>query len=409
MKRLLGTSEHFLWLRDQGWSVNFAVTVSFSGLLTVQQLTDALAWVQRRHPLLRVKISPDEHQQPQFTSEDVPAIPVRVVKRQGEEHWSQEVAEEIVSPFSWSQGPLLRVVFLKGDRVSELVLVCHHCIADALSIINLLRDILQEIATPGSDRQILPEIPPLEELIPSLPHQNHHPIITDNSPNFPPQQANPRTWRPTILHWSLEAEETNKLILRCREEGATVHGALCAAFLLSIAPSQEISIKCLSPLNARNYLVPPVGTDMGVYIALPVTTHKLQPQSNFWDIARELRYQINEVIAQGKMFEGIPKLKAFLSTKPTPESVYQQILKRGDDLAVSNLGRLNIPQQFGNLHLYGIYGPTLLGSENVKVVSVGTLGEKMFFTFTCLETVTSQADAMQIQARAMQLIHQAIN
>jgi len=413
MKRLLGASEHFLWLRDRGWSVNFAVTASVTGSLTVQQLTDALAWVQRRHPLLRVKIAIDEYQQPQFISEDVPTIPLRVVQRQGEEHWTQEVADEIVRTFSWSQGPLLRVVLLQGDN-SELIVICHHSIGDALSIVYLLQDILQEIGTPGSDRQILSEIPPLEELIPpSFQHHNHTPVITGNSHNLEPEEANLRKWRPTILHWSLEAEETNELVLRCREEQVTVHGALCASFLLSmtheVGSSEEITIKCLSPLNARNYLVAPVGSDMGVYIVLPVTTHKLQLKSDFWDVAREVKHQINEVVAQGKMFEGIPKLKTFLCTKPSPNSVYQQVLKRGDDLAVSNLGRLDIPQQFGNLHLRAIYGPTLLGSENVKVVSVATLGGKMFFTFACLESVTSQADAKQIQARVMQLIREAVN
>jgi NRPS condensation-like uncharacterized protein len=412
MKRLLGASEHFLWLRDQGWSVNFALTASFTGSLTVQQLTDALTWVQRRHPLLQVKIAIDESQQPQFISEDVPAIPLRVVQRQGEQHWTQEVADEIVRPFLWSQGPLLRVVLLKGDNVSEIIVICHHSIGDALSIVYLLRDILQEIGIPGSDRQILPEIPPLEELIPSTFAQKNDTVITGKS-HLEPEETNPRKWRPTILHWSLEAEETNKLILRCREEQVTVHGALCASFLLSMTHeaglSEEITIKCLSPLNARNYLVQPVGSDMGVYIALPVTAHKLQLESDFWDIAREVKHQINEVVAQGKMFEGIPKLKAFLSTKPTPNTVYQQVLKRGDDLAVSNLGRLDIPQQFGNLHLRAIYGPTLLGSENVKVVSVDTLGGKMFFTFACLESVTSQADAQKIQAKVIQLIRKAIN
>ncbi|MCC5661743.1 condensation domain-containing protein [Nostoc sp. XA010] len=411
MNRLLGASEHFLWLRDQAWSVNFALAASVTGTLTVRQLTDALAWVQLRHPLLRVKIAIDEHQQPQFISEDVPAISLRVVQRQGEEHWTQEVADEIVSPFSWSQGPLLRVVLLQGDN-SELILICHHSIGDALSIVYLLRDILQEIGTPGSDCQILPEIPPLEELIPpSFQHKNDTVVIA-NSHHLEPEET-PRKWRPTILSWSLEVEETSKLVLRCREEQVTVHGALCASFLLSMIHeaglSAETSIKCLSPLNARSYLVPPVGLDMGVYIALPVTAHKLKRESDFWDLAREVKHQINEVVAQGKMFEGIPKLKAFLSTKPTPNVVYQQVLERGDDLAVSNLGRLDIPQQFGNLRLRAIYGPTLLGSENVKVVSVATLGGKMFFTFACLESVTSQTDAKQIQARVTQLIHKVVN
>jgi len=419
MNRLLGASEHFLWLRDQGWSVNFAMTARVTGSLTVQQLTDALAWVQRRHPLLAVRIAKDSQKQPRFVSEGVPCIPLRVVKRQGEEHWCQEVAQEIASPFSWSEGPLLRVVFLQGDELSEVIVVCHHSIGDALSVVYLIRDILQEVGTPGSDRQILPELPPLEELLPTCFDPNSskstenvlHQRIVESS--FTNRKVTPSKWRPSILHWSLTAEETTKLILRCRQEQVTVHGALCASFLLSIASEvnspQQTVLKCLSPLNVRSYLVPPVGSDMGVYIALPVTSHKLNAESNFWEVAREVKCQINEVVTQGKMFQGIPKLKAFLSTKPDPSAVYQQVLKRGDDLALSNLGRLDIPQQFGHLHLRAIYGPTLLGSENVKVLSVTTLGGEMFFTFAYLESVTSQASAEKIKAGAMQRICDAIS
>lgn len=427
MNRLLGASEHFLWLRDQGWSVNFAMTACITGSLTIQHFTDALAWLQRRHPLLRVRITIDEQKQPRFFSESVPAIPLRVVKRQGEHHWSQEVAEEVVKPFSWSEEPLLRVVFLQGDDVSELIFICHHSIGDALSVVYLIRDFLQELGTPGSARQILPELPPLEELIPSSVYRKNGDAGGENvlsqkiaesssKVDFPSASAREATlgkWRPSFLYWSLSAEEATRLISCCREEQVSVHGALCASFLLSIANEvsspNETVLKCLSPLNVRSYLVPPVGSDMGVYISLPVTSHKLQPKSNFWEVAREVKHQINEVVAQGKMFSGIPKLRAFLSTQPDPNAVYQQVLKRGDDLAVSNLGRLDMPQQFGHLRLQAIYGPTLLGSENVRVVSVTTLGDKMFFTFAYLESLTPQAIAEKIKAGAMQRIREAVS
>jgi len=166
MNRLLGVSEHLRWLVDQRWSFNFALCARVRGAISVQQITDALAWVQRRHPLLGARIATEDSQQPRFVSEGVPQIPLRVVKRQGDDHWCQEAEAELSLPFPCSKGPLLRVVFLQNEVISELIITCHHSLGDGLSVIYLIRDILQEISTPGSRSEILPELPSWEELIP---------------------------------------------------------------------------------------------------------------------------------------------------------------------------------------------------------------------------------------------------
>ena len=422
MKRLLGTNEHFLWLRDQRWSVNFTMTASVQGLLSVKQLSDALAWVQHRHPLLRVRIELNEEQKPQFVSGEVPNIPLRVLERQAENHWCQEVATEIVSPFPWNKGPLFRVVFLQGETVSDLIFTCHHSIGDALSVVYLIRDILQELGNPRRDRQKFPELPPLEELIGLSQLDNNSNTVTENvqKQKITPSHSNayntevtPPTWRPSILHWELSLEDTSKLISRCRQQQVSVHGAICAAFLLALAKEENLSaqtmFKCLSPLNVRNYLVPPIGSDLGVYIALPITAHRIDSQTDFWELAKEVKYQLKETVSKGKLFASIPQLQSWLSMRPEPEAVYQQLLNKGLHLAISNLGRLDMPWQFGHLTLEAIYGPTLLGLENVRVVSVATLGGKMFCTFTYLESVIPQAMAEKTKTKAMQLIQKAIS
>jgi NRPS condensation-like uncharacterized protein len=409
MNRLLGASEHFLWLRDRAWSVNFAMTACIQGTLSEQQLSEALAWLQRRHPMLGVKIAIADCHQPRFVSENVPAIPLRVVK-QAETHWSQEVAEEIVKPFPWQEGPLLRVVFLPRAEECELIFICHHAIADALSVVYLIRDLLQELSKPGGDRQILPILPPLEELIPPSACFNNDASaeITKHIASDETETVTPRQWRPSILHWSLSTEETARLIKRCREEQASVHGALCASFLLSLVAQEEGILKCLSPLNVRRYLVPPVEEDMGVFMTLLVTAHQLKANSDFWKLAREVKHQINQVVAAGKIFQDLPKIKAFVSARPHPNAVYEQVLKRGDDLAVSNLGRLDIPLQYGKLHLKALYGPTLLGSEQVKVASATTLGGQIFFTLAVLKSIASPVVEEKIKTTAMQHLRSAM-
>ncbi|MEG4207174.1 condensation domain-containing protein [Microcoleus sp. Pol7_A1] len=426
MNRLLGVSEHLRWLLDQKWSFNFVLTARIKGAIAVESLTDALAWVQRRHPLLGVKIVTDEHQQPRFVSEGVPPIPLRVLQRLGDNHWCQETEAELSLPFPWNTGPLVRVVFLQSEEVSELIITCHHSIGDGLSTIYLIRDILQEISTPGSTREILPELPSWEELIflsedsingsaiaQSIPIQKK--TTSENAGvelnRVTDTKAIQESQRSSILHWDLSPEETTILVSRCRDKKTSVHSAICAAFLLAIAKQinwpENALHKCVSPCNVRNYVVPGIGEDFGLYVCGLFTAHEIAPETSFWEVAQEVKHQINELTALEKIFKYIRPTKAFLSTQPDPQIVYQQMAQKGD-LCVTNLGRLNIPQEFGSLSLEAIYGPIVQSSENIKIVGVTTLGGKMFLTLTFSDSVWPRSLAEQIKREAIEQLQEAI-
>jgi hypothetical protein len=400
-----------------------------------------------------VRIATEDSQQPRFVSEGVHHIPLRVVKRQGDEHWCQEAEAELSLPFACSQGPLLRVVFLQNEVISELIITCHHSLGDGLSVIYLIRDILQEISTPGSRSEILPELPSWEELIPLSQGSVSTNAIAQVTPKRKIAASNagvvlnrasdkavwsnpvgvqgdkgtlegfsslPTTTRDkeaieassrsSILYWCLSPEETARLVSRCRENQASVQSAICAAFLLSIAQQmnwpEQTSHECLSPCNVRKYLVPEIGEDFGLYICSLLSSHILKPETSFWELAQEVKHKINEWTA-GKLFDDIPKSTAYLSTQPDPQTVYQQMDEK-IKLVITNLGRLNIPQQYGSLYLEAIYGPTAQGSENAKTVGVTTLGGKMFLTLTFSESVLPRSLAEKIQRAAMQRISEAL-
>lgn len=77
----------------------------------------------------------------------------------------------------------------------------------------------------------------------------------------------------------------------------------------------------------------------------------------------------------------------------------------GYDLLVSNLGRLNIPQQYGYLQLAAIYGPSATTHvESDRFVGVATLGDKMFFNLIYSESDISPAQIERLQQEAMQLL-----
>lgn len=96
--RPLGAGEQIFWLQDQAHPLHFALTAQIKGQFTVSQLQHVLSLVQQRHPFLRVRIALDQLEQPWFV-EDAVNIPLRVVQRQSEHHWQQEVEQEIATPF----------------------------------------------------------------------------------------------------------------------------------------------------------------------------------------------------------------------------------------------------------------------------------------------------------------------
>ncbi|PMB06768.1 hypothetical protein CEN49_14595 [Fischerella thermalis CCMEE 5273] len=97
MNRLLGASEQTLSLLAQTKPINVVLCATITGAITTKQLNAALAWVQQRHPLLKVKVVDKNSEHPRFVSEGVASIPLQVIERQGEGHWCLEVQEELYS------------------------------------------------------------------------------------------------------------------------------------------------------------------------------------------------------------------------------------------------------------------------------------------------------------------------
>ncbi len=74
---------------------------------------------------------------------------------------------------------------------------------------------------------------------------------------------------------------------------------------------------------------------------------------------------------------------------------------------MTNLGRLNIPEQFGLLHLRQLH-LTVAGIAPI-IVGVVTLEGKMFVTLRYLKTAIPSAAAARINRGAMQRLREAVS
>jgi NRPS condensation-like uncharacterized protein len=423
MNRILTPSEQLMWLSYNNSPENVTLSVTIKGSFTIDLLTEALAWLQLRHSRLRVKIVTNNQNQPQFSLENVPPIPLRVIERQGEEHWCQEMVEELRHPLSWSKEPLLRVLLLHSPDISNLIITFHHCIGDGLSGAYLIRDILQFIGEPDNPRELLPDLPPVDEIIPDITKdvvienlnesKDTKYILTKSYQNKPSENIlHPLAIR--LFNWTLSSAETTKLVARCRVEKTSVHGALCAAFLLAIADevksSTEIILRCQTPVNIRNYLTIPVNENLGEYITRPVTAHRLSQKTDFWDLAREVKYKLNQVVADGKLFDDVLKARALLSSNSNKGGETSDFRKLGEiiDITITNLGNLNIKQQFGKIQLQELY-LMATGSKSLPLlIGVATLKDKMCFICRYQESLVPDANAYNIKNTAMEQLLTAI-
>ncbi|MHC5779022.1 phthiocerol/phthiodiolone dimycocerosyl transferase family protein [Nostoc sp.] len=409
MNRLLTPSEHLMWLLGCDRPINVSLCARIRGAFSVERLVEALGCVQRRHPLLSKRILINRQQQPCLVSQGVPPIPIQVIERLGEEHWCQEISAQLLHPFSWSEEPLARVVLLHSPDVSDLLLTYHH-IGDGLSGAYLMRDIWCEITEPGSYRERLPEIPSIDRLLPPVYGEGEKNTVDFDwgvkvDPTIQLDEASHE--RIHLLHWYFPPLETNRLVARCRQEQTTVHGALCAAFLLSLhhetSSSKEIVLKCLSPFNLRNYLTIPVGENFGEYIARVVTSHSLNQQTQFWDLARQVKHQINLAVTEKKIYKGSSKAKSFLSTKPNKITTRQYAKDiTSSDIAITNLGRLDIPVHQGGLELEKLYFTVTGFRHQPIIVAIATTAGKMCVTFRYQESLIPSVSAQKINTGAIE-------
>jgi hypothetical protein len=224
MYRQLGTSERTIWLYDRVRPVHFTLTANIIGKVRLERLEQALAQVHQRHPLLNVKIALDRAEIPWVIAE-TQIIPIRVVNRQSPQQWQQEVERELTNPFDWNQAPLIRVVFIQGDDVSDLILTCHHAIADGMSVVFLLRDILQALESPDRTRSAPPRRS-LPVLSPQLPYEQLVPQFAQKLPalSFEPslamietQPTLPANSRPRLQAWSFSTAETSEIVNACKQ------------------------------------------------------------------------------------------------------------------------------------------------------------------------------------------------
>jgi uncharacterized RmlC-like cupin family protein len=204
--------------------------------------------------------------------------------------------------------------------------------------------------------------------------------------------------RPVVKGLRLPRGLTARLRDCARQEGTTVHGALCAAFVIAgrqvSAGWRDSALRIMSPINIRPLLE--VGESCGVFVSAAKSTFDGK-EMGFWELARDAK----AAIAVGQTRDGV---MASLSTMGEVFGKGAEIATAANFAAdafahegiLTNLGVLTFNNRFGALKLESIWGPAVLaGIEGEQVIGVTTVNGSLCLTHTSHTPLEGLLEAMR--------------
>jgi hypothetical protein len=257
-------------------------------------------------------------------------------------------------------------------------------------------------------------IPAIETLvnynIPSQnPRENHQ--LANEQPALPPQliiedraSANERFSR--MLPRMLSQEKTKILIDKCKQEKTTVHGAMCAAMLFAagklLSIDTQVNFSYGLPVNLRKYCEPEItDQNLGCFISVVAFNQLVEPNTSFWDLARECKSQINDSLISGVHITRLQQGNLLnLDMDSMKELVIKSILSKEDTMgrnnlfSISNRGKFHFRHQADKLKVKELYFATPHHiSGDCFWLGVLTLNNQLFCNFIYVQPVISDRTA----------------
>jgi len=387
----------------RGPNANVVVNVRLKGEVSPGLLKAAVRKVQQRHRLLNVRVIVDKAGEAWFSSKGAQDIPIKMFPRHSDEHWIEKCLEEYRIPHEFDKRPPIRFILLRTPEISDLIIICHHMICDAKSLAYLAHDVLRHLGDPAQECEVLPD-PPLanRDNIPAHVSGNRlaklsikrlnkkwdkDKVIFDEKDYRNIFHAYWRHFTPRADALELSEAQTSRLVARCREQEMTVNTALLAALMAAQYAVQGNVEKYLhragTAMDIRKHLVHNPGKAFGFYAGGVILNFKYPPHRPFWDIARALHHKLekkfkpqdilSKILTFGYMaptlYDGLmfkrygklvhpdqsryDKLSTFCAHK---DALTSFIKARKQDqvrvgLVLSNLTRLDLPRQYGQLEL----------------------------------------------------------
>lgn len=375
--RPLGAFEECLWLFDHKCPTHFCLIAEVAGRTTLSDWRVALDALQQRHPMLSVSIDTTYNRVPHFRNVPDRPIPLRVAE--GDATWEREVEREIRTLFDPTKAPLIRAVLILQPEHAIVILVTHHSIADGMSSVFLVRDLLAVISGQTLTRYSFPRS--LDEIVGVLVRTSSAAGITFSHDIAKKSVGSPLHVKSRVLSQHL----TGQLQERARQEGATVHGIICAVAVAGREIDQqwrEDPLRILSPIDIRG-LIGIEDQCMDAFSAAVSAIETNYPAS-LWDLARHVR----STVLPFKTVEGTGSListvgGAMAANMDVEQGVELYRASFSEEIMISNLGIIPYSPDFGKVALKSLWAPAVLrGLESQQTLGVATINGSIHFIHT---------------------------
>jgi hypothetical protein len=322
---------------------------------------------------------------------------------------------------------LVRVVWVRGGDVNELVLVAHHCVCDGASGINLLRELLGAYDQPEQDLGGYDSLGAIEDLVPAPRLENRRfqrrvrwkarmlrlILLLRRRPGREPGARIP-VEQMYFYRWNTGSDAALALTERCRSEGVTVLAAVSVAFMQAfrdVRGARGLGKTC-TMVNARRFL-PALRADamFGLAPGIALRTNGLPPPQKmctdgFWERARVIKGDLTRRIenlgsglyatlaAMERLHDDYASLVAYFERTPVIRN-----------LTLSNLGRLDLPRHYMSFRVERVYSPLVMVSPTpANTVVISSFAGDLEFAMISDEQSLPRAQALEIQQRAMEIL-----
>lgn len=412
MKRKLIIGERIMYV-DESTPLNCVFAVKIRGSFSEENLHAALAKIQKKHPLLRSSVKEDPKGRPYYElSEDLEPIPVRILKRGGDHHWMEESAQEWEKLFDGPNLPMARLVWLKGEDVAELLLVCPHCICDGTTFVALMSEMLMLLDHP--EKELLPYQPfnSIEELLSATFSSTRAKVVKAKLFSviaklfflFKSTNSKQPAGSGYMLHWKMEGEETKALVLACKAAGVTMHAALCVAFLeaFKLVRGGKAKGKVICPVDVRRF-VKEIKQDT-MFAFAPIAELSLPKEKDFWAKAKNLQEELKTKIEEMKVHE-LLVMSEYFHGSVRKMVKYLRATDGGHDLTLSNMGKLGIAENYDSFEVETLYSPSVgFPWRNANTLVVSTFKGRMDITFLSNHAFLDKMEAEKIKDAALELL-----
>ncbi|MGD8331754.1 MAG: hypothetical protein PVJ49_20145 [Acidobacteriota bacterium] len=421
-QRALTGIERWHWLFDRAAPMNLVFVARLEGRIDVARLQSALAATALHYPTLTARIEPARR--PFFVATDK-QVPVRVVPWSSGA-WRERAVDEANRRVPATTGPLARVVVLDGTSHSDLLFSFNQAMADGLSGIVVLDEILTVYGGGARPALPAPEVldPPLDGLLGTryaalTTTLREIPVMRRLTPIAAAQEAHPEQRHTALLDVQLQASFTNLVARRAATHGTSVHGALAAALLLAIGAelrgkdhARRDEVGCATVLDLRRRTELPAAL-VGTLLSRVVSSHSVHYDTLFWDLAAEVSGSLREATATGAAYAHarMTQSKAIgVRNGALPRRIRRAERLNRVAAVVNNLGRVEIVPRYGDVTVerlgFLVSANAYVGSS--LVLSAVTFDDTTSLNFTFAEPLMGAERAQRLVDDTLTRLHDAV-